>query len=343
MKTTTLFIFFILTLNVPTLFAQVDDMKSTNTLEEISSPAQAFWVKNHWPKANEAAHSAPLHWRSAPGAAYNLLQINNKGLDTLFISGSAAPTLENMIWIKKTTGEQHPVYIIDLRQETHLYLNGLPISLFYKRDEINWGNTPWEITKKEQLWVKHFLKSGMISINKSGKVQAGFKVPTEQVTLQIKELYPEDYAAKKAGVDYFRIEVPDYHPPSPDQVDQFLAIIKKVPSNAWLHFHCAGGKGRTTTFMVMRDILANAKHVSLQDIITRQEKIGGIDLLGTSLSLAEQPWKKEYHQARTDYIRLFYNYIHSSTYPRETFAAWVSKQPDSSYKLILKTSAYCIK
>lgn len=333
----------ILMLTTPTLFAKVDDMKSTDAMEQISCPAQAFWIKNHWPNSNDAAQLDPPQWRSAPAALNSLLQINKKGLDTLFISGSAAPTLEQMIWIKKTVGEKHPVYIIDLRQETHLYLNGLPISLFYKRDEINWGKTPKEITDKEQLWMKHFLKSGVVNINKSGKAQGGFKVPTENVIVPIKELYPEDHAAKKAGLGYFRIEVPDYHPPTPAQVDQFLAIIKKIPSNAWLHFHCAGGKGRTTTFMAMRDILANAQDVTLEDIITRQAKIGGIDLLGESSSLAEQPWKKEYHKARTYYIRLFYTYVHSGAYPRETFTSWIAKQSHSSYKSILKTPAYCTK
>jgi hypothetical protein len=56
----------------------------------------------------------------------------------------------------------------------------------------------------------------------------------------------------------------------------------------------------------MRDILINAKYVYLEDIITRQAGLGGIDLFGISPSIATQPWKKEYHQARKDYVNILY-------------------------------------
>lgn len=317
-------------------------MKTTDSSENIQLTPGAFWIKNHWHNNEGSAQVEPVHWRSATRTieVLNKQPINEKGMDSLFISGSAAPTLGNMIWLRNTLGKTHSVYIIDLRQETHLYINGLPISLFYKRDEINWGKTPKAINETELSWVEYFLNAGVVKINKLGKPQAGFKVPTDPVTIPVKEIYTEQEAAQKAGITYVRIEVPDYHPPTPDQVDQFLTTLKKAPTNAWLHFHCAAGNGRTTLFMVMRDILANAKYVRLDDIITRQAGIGGIDLFGVSPSVAAQPWKKEYHQARKDYIKLFYTFVHSGAFANQTFTSWIAKQPDNPYKSILKTDAY---
>ena len=42
------------------------------------------------------------------------------------------------------------------------------------------------------------------------------------------------------------------------------------------HFHCKEGIGRTTTFMIMYDIMKNYKEVSLNDIIKRQYLPSGI-------------------------------------------------------------------
>lgn len=325
MKKICLWIICLIILLAPWLSVEAKPMKSIYDKTNQHLPPGAFWVENHWKNTNGFIEVEPVQWRAS---------------DTLGLSGSAIPTLGNMIWLKKKYGGKHSVYILDLRQETHLYIDGLPISLFYKRDEINWGKTPEEISKEEDYLINYFLKTGFIHINKLGKPQSGFKVPMNPHTVTIKDIYSEQVAAQKAGLGYFRIEVPDYHPPAPDQVDQFLAIIKQLPQNAWLHIHCAAGKGRTTTFMIMRDIVTNAKDVSLEDILAGQEKLGGINLFGVSPSHSSQPWKKEYHQARRHYIKLFYTYVHSGAYPHETFSAWIKKQPENPYKLILKTDAY---
>ncbi|WP_172653459.1 phosphatase domain-containing putative toxin [Legionella fallonii] len=319
-------------------------MKINEPSTKIQLPKGAFWTKNHWQDSNGLAEIEPVHWRSTGDAAKMLrlqhMKINRYGMDTLFISGSAAPSLGSMIWLKKQIGSKHPVVLIDLRQETHLYLNNLPISLFYKRDEINWGKSPKEINESEQKWTHYLTQSGIVQINKLGKPQEGIKVPIDPVTIAVKEIDSEQKTAQKANTGYFRIEVPDYHPPAPDQVDQFLIIIKNLPANAWLHFHCAAGNGRTTTFMVMRDILSNSQHLSLEDIITRQAALGGINLFGESPSLTAQPWKKEYHQARTSFIKLFYTYVHSRAHLNQSFSSWIIKQPNSPYKQLLNTSAY---
>jgi hypothetical protein len=310
----------------------------------LQLPPEAFWIKNHWKSADGLILTEPVNWRKVPG--YEALikktdqHINTKGLDKLFMSGSASPSQGALFWLEETYGLKHPVYIIDLRQETHVLLNGLPISIFYKKDQINWGKSSAEISESEQNWVKQIFAEKKFQMNTLGRPENGFKVPIDPVTILVKTVSTEAQAVKKTGMNYFRIHVPDYHPPSPQQVDQFLTLIAKIPQDSWLHFHCAAGKGRTTLFMVMRDIVANGKELSLEDIVNRQVFLGGINVLGQSKSLAVQPWKGPYHQARIEFLKLFYTYIHTDAYLKQKFGTWIVEQPNSAYKSFIRTEAY---
>ncbi len=265
-------------LSNPLVFAEANNMKLNELSPKIQLLQGAFWIKNHWQNDNGLSEIEPDHWRSTANSEHILgtqnIKINHYGMDTLFISGSAAPSLGSMIWLRKQISSKHSVFLIDLRQETHLYLNNLPISLFYKRDEINWGKSPNEISESEQAWVQFLTQAVTMQINKLGKPKEGIKVPTDPVTMSIKEIGNEQTTVQKANIrllskldvsskvrggegritqvnmkpledlnnvptklltetvefrkksiNYFRIEVPDYHPPSPEQVDQFLNIV----------------------------------------------------------------------------------------------------------------------
>lgn len=59
-------------------------------------------------------------------------------------------------------------------------------------------------------------------------------------------------------LNYIRIPVQDRHGPDDDTVNAFVTFVKTLPEDVWLHFHCLAGEGRTTTFMVIYDILRNA-------------------------------------------------------------------------------------
>ena len=69
-----------------------------------------------------------------------------------------------------------------------------------------------------------------------------------------------------------------------------------------MHFHCLSGEGRTTLFMMMYDMLHNAKTESLEDIVKRN---AAEDLLQDSTN---EPWKAVYQKERADFIKEFYNY-----------------------------------
>ena len=66
------------------------------------------------------------------------------------------------------------------------------------------------------------------------------------------------------------------------------------------------GLGRTTTFMVLYDMLRNANRVSLENIVQRQKVLShGYDVLRPD---EPENWKAPYAAERAKFIRGFYNY-----------------------------------
>ncbi len=101
-------------------------------------------------------------------------------------------------------------------------------------------------------------------------------------------------------MNYLRITVTDHEKPLDDQVDLFVETVRNLSQGTWLHFHCRGGAGRTTTFMAMYDMMKNSKNVSFNDIMKRQNLIGGSDLLSGE--------DEDGTQDRLDFMNMFYNY-----------------------------------
>ncbi len=297
-----------------------------NETQTVKLIPDAHWIKNHWIK-DPSAETMPISWRT------------NKSID-LNSSGSVPLNLAQFNWLANHYGKDYRIYIIDLRQETHVYIDGLPISIFYKKDEINWGKNSLEIKELEDKWVSKINHNKSIILYTQGIPRLNIKTTTNPVKVGVNQASSEEKLVTNMGLQYLRIPVPDYHPPSPAQVDQFLNFKKNLPANAWLHFHCAGGKGRTTTFMLLNDIIENASNYSLKYLVERQSRLGGINIAIPSKSLLTQPWKDEYHKARIDFIELFYHFIHSGDVADQSFSQWMKKQPKGPYQLILKTKAY---
>jgi hypothetical protein len=88
----------------------------------------------------------------------------------------------------------------------------------------------------------------------------------------------QDLLAGQA-LGYCRLPMTDGTPrPVTATVDAFVTLVSKLPKDAWLHFHCLHGHGRTTLFMALYDCWRNAAQTSLFDIIARQHALGGVDL-----------------------------------------------------------------
>lgn len=109
----------------------------------------------------------------------------------------------------------------------------------------------------------------------------------------------ENELVKSKGLSYNRIPVRDGGIPADDMVDYFIESVKTQPQNSWLHFHCKQGIGRTTTFMIMYDMIKNHNEVSANDIIKRQLALAGLN---------EKERKSFYNSERIGFLNKFYNY-----------------------------------
>jgi hypothetical protein len=109
---------------------------------------------------------------------------------------------------------------------------------------------------------------------------------------------------------YVQLTVTDHTRPLDEEVDRFILAVRALPENGWAHFHCEAGRGRTTTFMVLYDMLRNAAHVSLEDIVRRQKLLGyDYDVLQPAETGS---WKAPCTADRIAFVRAFYQYAHAN-------------------------------
>jgi hypothetical protein len=62
---------------------------------------------------------------------------------------------------------QGPVTVFDLRQETHLFINDLPLSWYASHDWANVGRTQADIEKQEAQQVRSFKPGSQIDVRPS--------------------------------------------------------------------------------------------------------------------------------------------------------------------------------
>lgn len=229
-----------------------------------------------------------------------------QGYKDLRASGSAQFSRKNIL--AALSHMQGKVYVIDLRQESHGFLNGDAISWHGERNWANQGQTNSFISNLELS-----LFQNLISLKKASlcNFQKGFDqhlCPTASHDIYIKTAATEEQIIKELGLEYIRFPVLDRWRPEDKVIDQFVDFIKALPEGSWLHFHCRGGSGRTTTFLVMYDIIRNGHHVTLKDIIARHA-LAGVKNLQKISSVALDKWEAQGALKRLSVIEKFYEYV----------------------------------
>jgi protein-tyrosine phosphatase len=222
----------------------------------------------------------------------------------LNISGSAQFTKDQIEPLKRAINKEN-ICIVDLRQESHGLLNDLAICYhnFYKL--VNNGFDTIETIEKENSELNKIKLGSTVSIfHKSGKLYNC--VTAEYVST-------EEKAVIDCGMQYKRYAVRDGGVPTPETVDDFVGFIKNKPDDLHLHFHCHAGEGRTTTFMVLYQIMNNQNNLSLDQILSYQYNIGGI-VLGND-------------GYRLDFLDSFYEYIQENKASNYSipYSQWIVK------------------
>lgn len=216
----------------------------------------------------------------------NCLPTNYRNIKALNISGSAQFTPKQVKSIIDDINS-NDILFVDLRQESHGFINNLAFSYFGDSKVLNYELGPIEVLKNENALLSSIpLHSKVTIYKKSDKIYK---------TIKAKTISNEEGLISSCNAKYLRLPVKDESIPSKEIVDDFVTLIKNKPKDLHIHFHCAHGVGRTTQFMILYQIMNNSDNLSLKEISEYQIKEGGIDLM--------------HLKERAEFLNNFYKYV----------------------------------
>ena len=134
---------------------------------------------------------------------------------TLNISGSQQFSEYNLPLVINSIGTSLPITVIDLRQESHGFINGAPVSWANVKNDANIGLT------REQVLIDEYNKLSSIKLN----------VPMtyynhKNITVIPTKVENENHLVNSKSLSYIRIPVTDGKIPTDDMVDYFVGISK---------------------------------------------------------------------------------------------------------------------
>ncbi|MBF0482166.1 MAG: phosphatase [Desulfovibrionaceae bacterium] len=244
----------------------------------------------------------PCHFRvcTRPYAFEHPSPPSRKGLDTLFVSGSEQPSVRDLIENVRPLAQK--IILVDLRQESHGFINDIPVSWYGQK---NWANLGFDAARSmgDEEARLAALPGKTIAVTRAVTKDAQGRIDQRRTDeLTVEAVATEREAAARAGLAYVRFAVPDHRAPSQEEAARFVDFFNASPADAWFHIHCHGGEGRTTTFMLLCDILRNGRDLSLDDLVLRQHLVGGVDLFNHPAAGYKQP----FYRQRAQCIREFY-------------------------------------
>jgi len=228
--------------------------------------------------------------------------------------------------LKLMLGKLHgPVTVFDLRQETHVFVNDVPISWMATNNWSNVGRTHQAIEAEETARVKA-TKPGTTLELADDKIKKGTEGATPPERITVARAVTEREIVEAAGARYVRVTVTDHARPLDSEVDRFIEAVRAMPADGWAHFHCRAGRGRTTTFMALYDMLRNARTVSVEDIARRQEILGNdYDVLKPAEAGS---WKVPITEDRIAFVRAFHEYAKANPNGRpHLWSEWLKANP----------------
>ncbi len=254
--------------------------------------------------------------------------INLKGFSSLRMSGSGQYSqgqLKQMFSHLKRYHQVNPenIIVVDLREEPHGFINGHAVTWYYGPLSYQFGKHPDEVLQDERRRVKLTRGQPYAMINTIKKHKDGMPANKAPHLEKIEEVKSEEEVITELGARYVRLPVTDHFRPEDKDVDQFLELVASLKPNDWLHLKCRGGRGRTTTFMAIYDMIKNPD-MKKEDVAARQTFLDGTDL--KRATKAQHYWKKKLNKDRIHFIEIFYDYIHASDgYGKMKWSDWVVK------------------
>ena len=184
------------------------------------------------------------------------------------------------------------ITIVDLRLEYHGFINGSPIT--FRNHDLS--SDSFNISKEKNIFLdlindKHFATETLKHYSRSLN------------NIKIKESFNEEEIAKKYNCNYRRFPLKDHHFPTLEQFSNIVNFLKDIENDPKqrIHVHCAAGKGRTAIFLAIYDILKNYYNSTINEIFTRQAKLGGANL-------ANIEYEDEWSHSQKQNIQMLYDF-----------------------------------
>jgi len=255
----------------------------------------------------------PAVWFRDASMIANYYQGNLDGINELFISGSEQPSEKGWRDVadyiaNRMPKEKRHVVVLDLRQESHGFLNGRAITLVNANNWINLGKSDVRVVVEQEKWLADLrTKKTITNILTPPQFQA--RQYAQGKSMVVGTVKNEEYYVNKWHFGYSRLFISDHRAPPDLEVERFVSMVKNRSKDTWFHVHCRGGKGRTTTVMVMYDMLKNANKVSFKEIIARHASIPPYySLLDTTRA---SPELTPYYEGRIVFLSQFYEYAYN--------------------------------
>ncbi len=224
------------------------------------------------------------------------------GLSTLRCSGSAQLSAAGFTALRARLAHVPAarLHVVDLRQESHGFLNGAAVS-WYARS--NWGCVGLaedEALALERMRLRLLAAAEWVEVASAADV----KQRKQGAAVEVRPERVEDEAQVLAlpPGQYVRLPVADHARPSDAVVERFVRLVDALDVDAHLHFHCRGGKGRTVTFFVLLDLLRSADRLPFAEVLDRQQRLHDYDMRRLpALSAAKAPAIRE----RLEFVERF--------------------------------------
>ncbi|WP_445222823.1 hypothetical protein ACKWRH_45550 (plasmid) [Bradyrhizobium sp. Pa8] len=193
-------------------------------------------------------------------------------------------------------------------------------------DNYNWGNVEKpagiipakELKKLAKLPTKFpfgmIIESGTVAKGRASSAPP-LKIPNSGEA----KIESEEDLVKRKGAAYLRIPTPDHARPTDDEIDRLVSELRKVghKRDVHLHFHCRGGMGRTTLFMVLADMLQNSGKVQSEHIIERQIRLRRHDE-STTTKAAKEVFRNE----KRELMSTFFQYTKEQPLEKVDAISW---------------------
>ncbi len=208
-----------------------------------------------------------------------------------------AGALQAMLTDPKFLSDRGRLVVVDLRQEPHAVVGKATVTWVEPGDERDHGLLGLQ-EDHERPTEKRFVEALRDALAAKATVPAYKPLDKNgRLPLELKPHKPLEGAVQtegelvtRANAVYLRIPVPDHAMPETDaDVETFVRRVREEQAvlgekRPWFHFHCRGGRGRTTTFVALFDALCHARTsgMSWTDLVTRQKDDGGVGSSGLS-------------------------------------------------------------